>query len=168
VNFTSKSRYALKIMLDLAHHAHLPHVHRRDIAKRQGIPSEYMDQILLRLRSGGLVASVRGRGGGYRLAKTDEEITLWELFSVAEGSLQPVQCIGDACSCRYNVACITKLPWQIIYSAVKEPLENLTLRSLRQDPVAPRHQFCPAGGVRECRPPQNQRRPSEVAAGGVR
>ena len=104
MNFTSRSRYALKIMMDLAFHAQFPHVHRRDIAKRQGIPQEYMDQILMRLRAGGMVESVRGRGGGYRLAKPATAVSLWELFMAAEGSLGPVQCLDGKCKCEFIFA----------------------------------------------------------------
>lgn len=154
MNLTSKSRYALKIMLDLAHHEHESHVHRRDIAHRQGIPTDYLDQIMIRLRKGGLVHSVRGRGGGYRLAKRPDAISIWELLTVAEGSLDPVQCLGSAEGCGFDVSCISHEAWSKIYSALKAPLESMFLGDLVVTNL-PLHQLCPAGGVRECKAPNS-------------
>ena len=127
MNITSKSRYALKIMMDLAHYSPLPSplpgplpsllpttlengsatgktpgsaiIRRNDIARRQGIPTEYLDQIMMRLRGANLVDSVRGRAGGYRLGRNAESITLWDVFASVEDSIFPVECVahGDRC-----------------------------------------------------------------------
>jgi Rrf2 family protein len=154
VNLTSKSRYALKIMLDLAHHAHEAHVHRRDIAKRQGIPTDYLDQIMIRLRKGGLVESVRGRGGGYRLAKDPASISIWDLLLVAEGNLDPVQCLATGEGCGFDISCISHDAWSKIYIAMRQPLEQMMLGDLVLKDL-PIHQLCPAGGIRECKAPNS-------------
>lgn len=73
--------------MDLAHYSHLPLVRRGEIAGRQGIPTDYLDQIMIRLRAGKLVESTRGRSGGYRLARPAKDITMWDLFSSVEESM---------------------------------------------------------------------------------
>ena len=159
MNFTSKSRYALKIVMDLAHHQHLPHVPRQEIAKRQGIPTDYLDQIMIRLRKGGLVESVRGRGGGYRLKRGADDIAVWDVFRVAEGNLDPVQCLSEPLACDFDTACISKSAWELIAAKMRAPLEGMYLSELVGADLA-RHKFCPVGGVRECRAPD------KLAVGG--
>ena len=86
MNVTSKSRYALKFMIELASGEELRS--RSDISRRQGIPIDYMDQILSRLRASGLVKTTRGRSGGVSLNKDASEITSWEIFDAVEEGLQ--------------------------------------------------------------------------------
>jgi len=151
MNITSKSRYAIKIMMDLALHRDLPHVHRRDIAKRQGVPADYLDQIMQRLRRGGLVDSVRGRGGGYRLSRAPEAITVWDLFETVEDSLYPVECLDDSDACDFEVSCAAKPAWDVILGSVRRSLASLTIAELvAREPAL--HKMCPVGGVRECKP----------------
>lgn len=137
MNFTSKSRYALKILMDLAHHSDLPHVHRLDIAERHGIPSNYLDQIMLRLKKGGLVESVRGRGGGYHLGRGLAAISVWDIFSAVEDSVYPVKCLGKPeipgnQACGLESTCVSHGVWTDIFEAFKEPLMRLTLDTLVQ------------------------------------
>jgi Rrf2 family protein len=153
MNITSKSRYALKIMMDLAFHADRPHVHRYDIARRQGIPSDYMDQILVRLRRGDLIESVRGRGGGYRLAKLPSQITVSELFAAVEDHYQPVLCQGEACN--FEAGCSSKPAWDLIADTMHDALSKITVASLMTN-VAPHH-MCPVGGLKECKPASAQK-----------
>lgn len=150
MNLTSKSRYALKIMMDLTHHRSLPHVKRVDIAKRQGIPPDYLDQIMVRLRSGRLVESIRGRGGGYKLARSPESINLWDVFGAVEDSIYPVECIGDSHSCGFEAACVAKSAWEEIFSAIKTPLQKMTLIDIATK-WNDEQRMCPIGGIRECR-----------------
>jgi Rrf2 family protein len=134
MNLTSKSRYALKIMMDLAHYGAIqPLVRRNDIAIRQGIPTDYLDQIMIKLRSGNLVESVRGRSGGYRLARDPLQITMWDVFSTVEGSMIPVECIGSGHACDFEASCSSKDAWNTIFSAVKVSLGSITLSRLASD-----------------------------------
>jgi len=151
LNLTSKSRYALKIMLDLAHHDHLPHVPRKDIARRQRIPQDYLDQIMIRLRRGNIVESIRGRSGGYRLAKPAKDITVWELFEAVEGNLEPVQCIPVGQSCDLDVGCLSQPAWKLIFSKMKQSLEGLTIGDLVGEKLYEFPEF--VTGVSECRAP---------------
>lgn len=150
MNLTSKSRYALKIMMDLAHFSHQPLVRRSDIASRQGIPTDYLDQIMIRLRAGKLVESTRGRSGGYRLARPADQITMWDLFSSVEESIVPVECISKGHSCDFESSCVSKNAWVEIFNAIRGSLSKITLASLAGR-WATEHTQCPAGGIRECR-----------------
>jgi Rrf2 family protein len=129
MNITSKSRYALKIMMDLtANDGEL--AHRADIAARQGIPLDYMDQILSRLRDCGLISSTRGRSGGYRLARPARTITMLELFTSVEDSFEPVQCLDHGQGCVVEHLCGARDAWSEISAAIHDSLSRLVLEDL--------------------------------------
>ncbi len=151
VNLTSRSRYALKIMLDLAHCPNDELVRRQDIVKRQGIPSKYLDQILVRLRREGLVESVRGRTGGYRVGRNPHDISVWEVFRAVEDGIYPVACVDEHQACSFVDACVANEPWQEIFSTLRRSLEGMNLAAL-EERFAKQNKMCPLGGVRECRP----------------
>ena len=92
---STKGRYALRIMIDLAEHNTGEYIRLKDISKRQGITLKYMEQIMPILTKSGYVKSFRGNNGGYMLAKRPEEYTAGEILRAAEGSLAPVGCIED-------------------------------------------------------------------------
>lgn len=131
MNLTSRSRYALKIMVDLARQADAALVKRQDIIVRQGIPRKYLDQIMMNLRKAGLVTSTRGRLGGYVLGQNPAEITIWDVFSAVEVGFAPVKCItGDETCCDYEEFCQTKEPWALIFAQIKESLTALSLQEI--------------------------------------
>lgn len=150
MNLTSKSRYALKIMMDLAHFSHQPLVRRNDIATRQGIPTDYLDQIMIRLRAGNLVQSTRGRSGGYRLARPATEITMWDLFSSVEESMVPVECLSKGQPCDFGASCVSKNAWVEIFGAIKQSLGKISLDSLAKQ-WAHELENAKTTGVNECR-----------------
>lgn len=150
MNLTSKSRYALKIMMDLAHFSYQPLVRRNDIATRQGIPTDYLDQIMIRLRAGNLVQSTRGRSGGYRLARPAADITMWDLFSSVEESMVPVECISKGHACDFGASCVSKNAWVEIFGAIKNSLSQITLDSLAKQ-WAKELERADATGVNECK-----------------
>lgn len=157
MNITSKSRYALKIMMDLAHYAGPDGssardalIRRSDIVRRQGIPPEYLDQIMMRLRGADLVHSTRGRTGGYRLGKTAESITLWDLFQAVEDNIYPAGCVAHGDRCEYTMSCTTRGAWNEIFNSMKAPLQAITLAEATSK-WADEHRMCPAGGIRECK-----------------
>jgi len=134
MNLTSKSRYALKIMMDLAHFgASQPLVRRNEIATRQGIPTDYLDQIMIKLRGGRLVESTRGRSGGYKLARDPSQITMWDLFSTVEDSMIPVECITSGETCDFEASCSSREAWVTIFRAMKTSLGSITLDRLAAD-----------------------------------
>lgn len=134
MNLTSKSRYALKIMMDLAHFgANQELVRRSEIASRQGVPTDYLDQIMIKLRAGRLVESIRGRSGGYKLARQPEAITMWDLFSAVEESMIPVECLASGEACDFETSCSSRESWKKIFLALKSSLGEITLAQLKHD-----------------------------------
>ncbi len=129
MNITSKSRYALKILLDLAQYPKSSLVHRSDIVKRQHIPADYLDQILIRLRAHHLVESVRGRSGGYRLSKDPADINMWQILNAAEDKVYPVKCISHK-SCFLESDCISKGAWSQVFESVQTQLSQFNLATL--------------------------------------
>ncbi len=158
MNVTSKSRYALKILMDLAEHGGDDLTHRSDIAARQGIPPDYMDQILGRLREGHLIDSTRGRSGGYRLAKPASSISVLEIFSVVEDAFQPVQCLEGGLGCVSEHVCSSKDAWGVISGAIRDSLSGIILTELVANKTMARPQS--AGPVpataQECRAPKRR------------
>ena len=90
---STRGRYAVRILLDLAEHADGALIPMKEVAARQGISLKYIERIMPALRNSGLIESTHGIGGGYRLAKPPETVTLWEILSLAEGDLAPVACL---------------------------------------------------------------------------
>ncbi len=150
MNLTSRSRYALKIMLDLAHRRHEPLVRRQEIASRQGIPSKYLDQILIRLRRADLVESVRGRTGGYRLGREIASISVWEVFRAVEDGIYPVECVDEHHGCEHMQSCAAVEPWQLIFEAMRKCLEGMSLMDFEQR-FGNNQKNNSSDGVQECR-----------------
>ncbi|MBQ9031218.1 MAG: Rrf2 family transcriptional regulator [Parasporobacterium sp.] len=97
---STKGRYALRVMIDLAEHEGETYVPLKDVAERQGISKKYLEIIVKELVSGGLLAGVRGKGGGYRLCRRPEEYNVGEILELTEGSMAAVACLdhnADAC-----------------------------------------------------------------------
>ncbi len=129
MNITSKSRYALKIMMDLALHESNGLQQRQNIAKRQGIPSDYIDHILARLRDNNLIESVRGRSGGFSLKKQPDELSAWEIFEAVEDSIYPVQCLEEK-GCIHQEICLSKAVWDDVFNVIRTQLKAKTLRHM--------------------------------------
>ena len=139
MHITSKSRYAIKIMLDIAKHDGEGVVRRKEIATRQGVPLEYLDQILSRLRKAGLLFSTRGPNGGYQLAKTFRQITAWEIFAAVEDYIFPVICLNPEAHCQHEHICETQGAWEKIFQSIYQPLNSLKLSDLMASPKSSLH-----------------------------
>lgn len=150
VNLTSRSRYALKIMLDLAHRRNDPLVRRQEIVARQGIPSKYLDQILIRLRRADLVESVRGRTGGYRIGREIDQISVWEVFRAVEDGIYPVECVDEHHGCEFMQSCAAVEPWQLIFEAMRKCLEGMSLMDF-ENRFGNGQKMNSSEGVQECR-----------------
>ena len=151
MNITSKSRYALKILMDLAE-ATEALTHRSDIAARQGIPLDYMDQILGRLRERGLIESTRGRSGGYKLARPAEDVSVLEIFTAVEDAFEPVQCLDGGTGCLAQHVCSSKDAWGVISSAIRQTLSGIILADI----TAHRMSLPFDMGLQECRAPRRR------------
>ena len=130
MNVTSKSRYAFKIMIDLANRSEGSRAERTEIAKTHGIPNSYLDQILLRLKKAGLIESLRGRKGGYYLLKAPQKISVLEIIEAVEDQVAPVPCLISDKLCSQQSDCISKSGWQLVFGAMKVSVASILLSQL--------------------------------------
>ena len=130
---STRGRYALRVMLDLAEHERGMYVPLRDIAQRQGISEKYLESIIAVLSKAGLVQALRGKGGGYRLAEEPGAYTVGRILKLAEGSLAPVACLeGDVNQCIRADQCRTLPLWEGLGKVIDAYLEQFTLADLMQ------------------------------------
>lgn len=129
MRLTTKGRYAVTAMLDLAIHAQTGPVSLNDISGRQGISLSYLEQLFAKLRRSGLVASVRGPGGGYRLSRADDEIQVAEIIDAVNESMDVTRCNRQG-DCQGGVECLTHHLWIDLSDQIHDFLTNITLKSL--------------------------------------
>ena len=127
---STKGRYALRIMVDLAQHDGLTPVSVREIARRQDISGKYMEQIISVLTRAGLLRSVRGAQGGYHLSRPASEITVGMILRATEGDLAPAECVRGDVPCGRTGECSTRLVFEKVYSAINNVIDNVTLDEL--------------------------------------
>ena len=128
---STKGRYALRLMLDLALCKEGEYIPLKEIAGRQDISMKYLEQIVSVLSRAGFVRSVRGTGGGYMLAKKPEAYTVGMILRITEGSLAPVSCLEtDVNTCPRAEKCITLSLWEKLNNAVNSVIDNITLADL--------------------------------------
>ena len=130
MKISTKGRYAIRLMLDLAQHTDDGCVSIKTIATRQGISEKYLEQIIKSLSANGLVESTRGKQGGYRLTRTPAEYTVGEILRVTEGSLAPVSCLEEDHHCENCEDCVTFEIWQNVLDAINEVVDSITLAYL--------------------------------------
>ena len=131
MKISSKGRYALRLMLDIAAHDSGEPVRIKEIASRQEISAKYLEQIVAILSKAGYVKSIRGPQGGYRLTRKPEEYSLGDILRLTEGSLAPVECLeGETNQCPRAGDCITLLFWKKLDKAIREVTEGYTLEDL--------------------------------------
>lgn len=131
MKISTKGRYALRLMLDLAVNNNNTYISIKDIAKRQGISDKYLEQIITQLSKSGLVKSSRGAQGGYMLNATPENYSVGTILKVMEGSFAPVHCVECQDShCDRKSQCATAEVWENIKDAVENVVYNITLKDL--------------------------------------
>lgn len=131
MKISTKGRYALRLMLDIALNDAKTPVRIKDIAERQQISDKYLEQIVSSLNKAGFVKSLRGPQGGYRLTKKPEEYTVGMILRLIEGSLAPVACLDDDINnCTRADRCTTLILWEKLYDAISEVVDNITLADL--------------------------------------
>ncbi len=131
MKISTKGRYALRLMLDLALNDTGEPVRIKDVSERQGISNKYLEQIISTLTKAGVVKSLRGPQGGYRLAKGPDQYTVGMILRLMEGSLTPVACLDDEPnSCAREEECITILLWKKLDDAIKGVVDTVTLGDL--------------------------------------
>lgn len=128
---STRGRYALRMMVDLAEHQGDGYVALKDIAKRQNISKKYLEQIIPVLNRAALLQTSRGFGGGYRLAKSPEDYTVKEILEATEGSLAPVACLeGDVNTCPRRAECDTLFVWEGLKKTVDSYLNGISLQDI--------------------------------------
>ena len=127
---STRGRYALRLMLDLAMNNTGEPVRLKDVAKRQEISETYLEQIISILNKAGCVKSVRGPAGGYSLKRKPEEYTVGMILRLTEGSLAPVDCVEDGTDCGRADQCVTVLLWKKLNDAINGVVDNITLADL--------------------------------------
>ena len=131
MKISTKGRYALRLMLDLAMNDEGNVIRIKDIAARQQISDKYLEQIISIFNKAGYVRSTRGPQGGYTLKKEPEEYTIGMILKLTEGSLAPVPCVEeDALACERECGCATVEVWKRLNEAVNDVVENMTLADL--------------------------------------
>lgn len=127
---STKGRYALRLMIDLATNGGETPVSIKEIAKRQEISDKYLEQIISILNSAGFVRSIRGAQGGYVLRKHPSEYTVGMILRLTEGSLAPVSCVEDDIPCERIQNCVTVEIWRRMNEAINNVVDNITLADL--------------------------------------
>ena len=131
MKISTKGRYGIRLMLDLAIHQSQRHVPLKDIARRQVISEKYLEQIVMQLTRAGLVRSARGAQGGYALMRPASSTSVGEILRVLEGSLAPVECVADGeYSCLQAQTCVTTDIWREMMEAVEAVVNNISLSDL--------------------------------------
>jgi len=131
MKISTKGRYALRIMLDLAMNFDGTYTSLKDISSRQGVSDKYSEQIINHLSKAGFVKSTRGSKGGYMLANKPEEYTVGMILRILEGSLAPVACLDKGGnSCERNTSCVTLDVWKELKDAIDNVVDNITLEDL--------------------------------------
>ena len=128
---STKGRYALRVMIDLAEHQADGFIPLKVIAERQEISEKYLENIIKLLVRAKLLNGVRGKGGGYRLAKAPEQYTVESILRITEESMAPVSCLdANADACSRSAECRTLPMWRGLDKLITEYFENITLADL--------------------------------------
>lgn len=131
MKISTKGRYALRLMTDLAMHSEDGYVPIKVIAERQNISDKYLEQIISILSRAGYVRSIRGAGGGYMLAYPPEKYTVGMILRLTEGSLAPVACLEtEENLCERADECPTLFIWERLYAAINDVVDNITIADI--------------------------------------
>lgn len=128
---STKGRYALRVMIDLAEHRSDKYVPLKEVAERQEISEKYLENILKVLVQNGFLTGLRGKGGGYRLTRSPDQYTVAEILELTEGSLAPVSCLApNAPVCPRMANCRTYGMWKGLDELISNYFSNITLEDL--------------------------------------
>ncbi len=134
---STRGRYALRVMIDLAEHQNGGYIPMKDVAERQEISLKYIERIMPVLTRSGCVEGVHGKGGGYRLTRAPEDYTAGEILRLAEGDLSPVACLQEGAKpCPRAAECRTLPMWRDFYRLTREYFDGITLADLMATPLA--------------------------------
>ena len=131
MKISTKGRYALRMMVDLAQNSNGMNIALKDIAKRQNVSLKYLEQIITVLTKSGYVISTRGSNGGYRLSHSPDYYTVGMILRLTEGSLAPVACLdSEVNTCERKEDCTTLFVWERLYKSICDVVDNITLEDI--------------------------------------
>lgn len=134
MKLSTKGRYGLRALIDLAQYGGQEAVSIQSISARQQISDSYLEQLVRKLKKAGLVTSVRGAQGGYRLAKPAEEISVGDVLRALEGSIEAVSCQdGDNPSCVGKDLCVARYVWQKVNKSIRETVDSIMISQLVEE-----------------------------------
>lgn len=134
VKLSTKGRYGLRALIDLALYSEEEAVSIQSIANRQNISVSYLEQLVRKLKKEGLVTSVRGAQGGYKLAKPADKISVGDVLRAMEGSISAVSCgTGENVHCQGEDLCVTRYVWQRINASIQETVDSIMLDQLVEE-----------------------------------
>ena len=132
MKISSRFRYGLRLLIDLAMKYEKGPLLLKDIAECEKISKKYLEQIVISLKNAGMIRATRGFKGGYYLAKPPEEIKIIDVYKLLEGSFAPVECLDDPDICSLIDNCPSRALWAKLGDAIKKTFENLTLENLKK------------------------------------
>ena len=131
MKISTKGRYALRMLIDLAEHENCGFVALKDIAERQNISKKYLEQIIPILGKSNILKTIRGSQGGYMLSRSPDKYTVGEILRLTEGSLAPVDCLNqEPNECERSAECATLPVWQGLYRVINDYLDSITLQDI--------------------------------------
>ena len=130
MKLSTKTRYGVRAILELAASQSTKPLRLKVIAERQNISIKYLEQLMAILKSAGFVRSVRGSKGGYILAKPANQIKLSDIFQALEGPVTPVECLESKNYCAKTADCVARQLWEEVQQAIMNVLQSLTLQDL--------------------------------------
>ena len=134
VKLSTKGRYGLRALIDLAQYGEKEAVSIQSISARQQISDSYLEQLVRKLKKAGLVTSLRGAQGGYRLAKPAEEISVGDVLRALEGSIESVSCVeGENPSCVGKDLCVARYVWQKVNKSIQETVDSIMISQLVEE-----------------------------------
>jgi len=133
VIISTRGRYGLRAMFELAKSYGEGTLSIKQIAQAQALSEQYLEQIFSKLKNAGLVKSTRGAGGGYTLGAPPEEISVGSVLTALEGELSPAECVGEGACCENVGVCTTHIIWQRIYEGFCGVVNSITLRDMVDD-----------------------------------
>ena len=130
---STKGRYGLRAMFELARAWNTKSLSLRQIATAQSLSESYLEQLFPLLKSAGLVESTRGAYGGYRLVKPPEDISVGSILTALEGALTPSDCVNDGADCQNAPKCAAHSVWRRIYDGLQDVVNGISLKDMLED-----------------------------------
>ena len=131
MKISTKGRYALRMLIDLAQHSDDGFIALKDIAQRQGVSKKYLEQIVPILNRAGILIAGRGYQGGYKLSQTPDKYTVGDILRLTEGNLAPVSCLEQSENpCERSNTCVTLPIWMGLHKVINEYLDSITLQDI--------------------------------------